>query len=544
MRTEGLAGATLAVAQERELARVRERIVRKVAEQGDVALARLWLIDVGDVCEECPMRRECPDHARCLQLAASAGTPRDPAASWDRLDGAFRRFPLGVHKIGRVGANGTGMLLHDMTERSTWIAQPSWAAGEGIRSFAAQPLVLHGEVLGVLGVFSRARIAADAFAWLRAFADHAALAIANARAFEEIERLRARLEIENACLREEGRRARGGEAIVGRSPALAKVLEQVDLVAGTDATVLVAGEPGTGKELVARRIHARSRRSGRAFLTVDCGAAPRERFESELFGHAEAAFGGAVGDRIGRLEAADGGTLFLDEVGDMPLEVQGQLLRFLQERTFERVGEARPRTADVRVIAATSRDLAAEVFAGRFREDLYLRLSVFPIVVPPLRERAADVAPLAEHFIRHACARLRRSPLRLTARDRLRLERHQWPGNVRELAGVVERAVSLARDGEARLELDVPGRAVAVAADDVISAVDWRRRERANLEAALQRAGGRIYGPGGAAEILGVPPTTLASRVKVLGLARPSPAGDGRPGEASRRRRSRGSAAP
>ncbi len=527
MRPESLQTASIAVAQERELGVALGRIVRVLAAQDGVALARVWLIEDGDVCATCRMRPECPDQSRCLHLAASAGNPSDPAERWDRLDGDFRRFPLGVRKVGKVGATGAGILLHDMSERSTWIAHPDWARREGIRSFAAQPLAFRGEIVGVLAVFSRARVDAAAFAWLRAFADHAAVAIANARAFAEILHLRARLEVENAYLREDAKGALGGGDIVGTSPALSKVLEQVDLVAPADATVLVLGESGSGKELVAHRVHERSRRASGAFIKVNCAAIPRDLFESEFFGHVKGAFTGAVKDRVGRFEAADGGTLFLDEIGEIPIELQGKLLRVLQEGELERVGEARSRHVDVRVVAATNRDLARDVAAGRFREDLYFRLSVFPIVVPPLRDRPADVAPLAEHFLRRSCARLGRPPLRFSARDVRALERYAWPGNVRELASVVERAAILGRDGRPRIDLDPAAPHPASSSppgpeDEVIPAAEWRRRERANVATALQRAGGRIYGPGGAAELLGVPPTTLVSRVKALGLAKPA----------------------
>ncbi|MGH7893670.1 MAG: sigma 54-interacting transcriptional regulator, partial [Candidatus Binatia bacterium] len=327
MKPESLQEVTIAVAQERQPAVVLERIVRVVARQDGVALARVWLVDAGDICATCWMRPECPDQSRCLHLAASAGSPSDASESWSRLDGDFRRFPLGVRKVGRVGATGSGVLLHDMSERSTWIVRPDWARREGIRSFAAQPLVFRGEIFGVLAVFSRARIDAPAFAWLRAFADHAAVAIANARAFEEILRLRTQLEVENAYLREDVKGALAGGDVVGTSPVLRKVLEQVELVSATDATVLVLGESGSGKELVARRVHERSRRAAGPFIKVNCAAIPRELFESEFFGHVKGAFTGALKDRVGRFEAADGGTLFLDEVGEIPLELQGKLLR-------------------------------------------------------------------------------------------------------------------------------------------------------------------------------------------------------------------------
>jgi transcriptional regulator with GAF, ATPase, and Fis domain len=521
MRPEAVQAVVLAVAEERRLERVLDRIVEAVAAQSGVALARVWLIEPGDICGGCRMRAECPDRARCLHLVASAGRSR-AGEPWTRLDGEFARFPLGVRKVGRVGATGSGILLHDMSERSSWIARPAWAADEQVRSFAAQPLSFRGQTLGVLAVFSRSRVDAEAFAWLRAFADHAAVAIANARAFEEIERRRAELELENDCLRADAKAALGGGRIVGESAAVRKVLEQVDLVAPTDATVLVLGESGTGKELVARRVHERSRRAARPFITVKCAAVPRELFERELFGHVRSAFPGATSDRIGRVQAADGGTLFLDEIGEIPVDLQARLLPVLEAHELERVGEARPRRVDVRVVAASNRDLAAAVAAGRFREDLYFRLSVFSIVVPPLRERPSDVAPLVEHFLRQSCARLGRPRLAIGSRDLRALERHPWPGNVRELAATVERAVLLATDGRPRFELaSTAARTSGVLADDVIPVADWRLRERSNLETALARTNGRIYGAGGAAELLGVPPTTLASRVKALGIQRP-----------------------
>ena len=227
----------------------------------------------------------------------------------------------------------------------------------------------------------RAQLGPEKAAWLRLFADHAATAIANARAFEEIERLKGQLELENEYLREEVKIAHGFGEIVGQSEALRKVLDQVGLVGPADTSVLICGESGTGKELIARAIHECSRRPDRPMITVNCASVPHELFESEFFGHTKGAFTGAIRDRLGRFELADGGTLFLDEVGEIPLELQGKLLRVLQEGTFERIGDERTRTVDVRIVAASNRDLKQEVEAGRFRHDLYYRLSVFPIEV-------------------------------------------------------------------------------------------------------------------------------------------------------------------
>ena len=481
---------TIRVAQEQRIGPVLGRIVEAVARQEGVALARVWIVEPGDLCDVCHLRDECPDRTRCLHLVASAGRSRDGRETWCGLDGVFRRFPLGVRKVGRVGATGTGILLHDMTDRSTWIVRPEWAAREGIRSFAAHPLAFGGAVLGVLAVFSRERIDAAAFAWLRALADHAAAAIAHARAFED-------LAAENARLRAEASHAYGDAELVGGSAAHAKVVEQIELVAATDAAVLVSGESGTGKSLVARRIHARSRRSARPLVVVDCATSPA-RSGDDLFGD------GAPG--AGRFAAAEGGTIVLDEITALPLDVQDALLRRL------------PR-ADVRVVATTSRDPAREIAASRLRRDLHHRVSVFSLALPPLRERPEDVAPLVAHFLRAAGARLGRADLAAGVRDVRALARATWHGNVRELAGTVERAALLAHDG--RVRFDASGLPVTA---DVVPASEWRGRERANVEAALARAGGRIYGAGGAAEILGMPPTTLASRVKALGIVR-RPAG-------------------
>ena len=345
-------------------------------------------------------------------------------------------------------------------------------------------------------------------------------------ALAEVDSLRERLERENAYLKEEIRRESHHQGIIGGSPAIEATLRQIDLVAGTDATVLVTGESGTGKELIARAIHEASRRRDRPLIRVNCAAVPRELFESEFFGHARGAFTGALRDRVGRFELADGGTLFLDEVGEIPLDLQGKLLRVLQERQFERVGEERTRAVDVRVIAATNRDLREEVRRGRFREDLYFRLNVFPVAASPLRERPDDIPLIAQHFLKGAARRLNIPQPRLTEGDVRRLTRYGWPGNVRELENVIERGAILAVRG--RLHLDLPETETGARSAGPVPATapasrpptetERRDRHRAEIAAALALTGGKVFGPGGAAEMLGLRPTTLASRIRSLGV--------------------------
>jgi len=352
----------------------------------------------------------------------------------------------------------------------------------------------------------------------------------------EREDSQTQLEHENAYLQEQVEAALSFGGIIGKSEALRRLLESVELVAPTDATVLILGESGTGKELLAREIHSRSQRAGRALIKVNCSAIPREMFESEFFGHVRGAFTGAVRDRPGRFKLADKGTIFLDEVGDLPLDLQPKLLRVLQEGQYERVGDDTTHTVDVRVIAATNRDLRADVKAGRFREDLYYRLSVFPLHVPPLRDRRDDIVPLAMHFMESVAKEIGAPVPVLSERQAAILRAYDWPGNVRELQNVIERAVILGREGrEVAFDLLLGARperqeTVAPAStpppapappprmQDVISEEERRRRERENLLAALERTNGRIYGAGGAAALLGLKPTTLQSRLRALGI--------------------------
>ncbi len=340
-------------------------------------------------------------------------------------------------------------------------------------------------------------------------------------ALEELQRLKQRLERENAYLQEELRIEHNHREIVGRSEPILRIVKQIDVVGPTDASVMIHGESGTGKELIARAIHQASRRSEQPLIRVNCAAIPADLFESEFFGHVRGAFTGALRDRTGRFELADGGTLFLDEVGEIPLELQGKLLRVLQEGQFERVGEERTRRVDVRIIAATNRNLETEVEAKRFRQDLYFRLNVFPIHAPALRERVEDIALLASHFLEQIGLRLGKPGRMLRRSDIEKLQHYRWPGNIRELQNVVERALITTTGAELAIDLPdprSPSQPSQVAEPAILTEAQLRQLEEDNLRAALQRCDGRLFGSQGAAALLGVKPTTLASRLKRLGI--------------------------
>ena len=350
------------------------------------------------------------------------------------------------------------------------------------------------------------------------------------RTVAENARLREELELERDYLREEVNVALNFGRIVGTSQALRRMLKRVEAVAETPASVLVQGESGVGKELVARAIHARSPRAEGPLVKVNCASIPKELFESEFFGHVKGAFTGAYRDRIGRFQLADGGTIFLDEVSEIPLELQSKLLRVLQESEFERVGDDVTRSVDVRVIAATNRDLEKSIVDGKFREDLFYRLSVFPVDVPPLRERGDDIVQLAQHFLEQTCKDFGRDTLPLTRAHAANLKSYDWPGNVRELKNVIERAVILSPGKVLRLDLSMPVfrpnetlvPTEPMQADEVLTEKDIREFQRANIVRALKQSNWKVSGSGGAAELLGVKPTTLADRIRSLKIKRPS----------------------
>ncbi len=350
-------------------------------------------------------------------------------------------------------------------------------------------------------------------------------------AYEEIKALTEQLEQERDYLRDEINITVNFGEIIGESQALKRALAQIEAVAQTPASVLILGESGVGKEMIARAIHTKSARVDRPLVKVNCASIPKDLFESEFFGHVRGAFTGAHQDRVGRLQLADGGTLFLDEVGEIPLSQQGKLLRALQEGEFERVGDDKTMKVDVRVVAATNRNLMEEIKAGRFREDLYYRLSVFPLEVPPLRDRLDDVVPLAAHFLETICREFGREPPRMTQNHVSILKRQAWPGNIRELKNVIERAVILSAGGRLRLDLalsdvlaekQLPTKLPAEDPSEFVTVAEFRELEKANLIAALQHANWIIWGPDGAAELLGMKPSTLTYQMKTFGIEKAS----------------------
>jgi PAS domain S-box-containing protein len=399
-------------------------------------------------------------------------------------------------------------LIHEGRQEVFWRRDGSMFPVE----FTSTPVISDGSIVGSVVVF-------------RDITERRSTELQLQSALDELRELKQRLEQQNAYLQEEISTEHNYREIVGQSEPILKIVQQIDVVGPTDASVLIHGESGTGKELIARAIHQASKRADNPLIRVNCAAIPAELFESEFFGHVRGAFTGALRDRIGRFELADGGTLFLDEIGEIPLDLQSKLLRVLQEGQFERVGEERTRKVDVRIIAATNRDLRQEARAKRFREDLYFRLNVFPIHSPALRERLMDVPLLAEHFNRQIGLRLNKAGRILSKGDIERMQRYSWPGNIRELQNVVERMLITSQGVEQFIDLqEAPEWAPQVVGDapvarsSILTDVQLRQLEVDNVKAALRASNGRLFGKGGAAEMLGLKPTTLASRLKRMDI--------------------------
>jgi len=433
-----------------------------------------------------------------------------------------RLIPLDGTVAGHVFRTGTPWVGYvDDLLKTGLEATEKWSA-LGFKVGCVLPLISRNRVLGTLGLRRRDENAYtdDEVQFLMQVANQIAIAVENALAYGEIRALKDKLALEKLYLEDEIRGDRAFEEIIGKSTALRRVLRQVETVAPTDATVLIYGETGTGKELIARAIHNLSPRHPQAFVKLNCAAIPTGLVESELFGHERGAFTGAITQRIGRFELANHGTVFLDEIADLPLDLQPKLLRVLQEREFERLGNSRTLRSDARLIAATNGDLAAMVEAQRFRPDLFYRLNVFPIHLPPLRERVEDIPLLVRHFVQHFARRMNRTIETISSDTMESLVRYQWPGNIRELENVIERAVILSSGPTLRVPLeDLRNCAAPGQANGTHRTLE--EAERAHILATVKETKWVLSGPRGAATRLGMNRSTLQFRMKKLGIVRP-----------------------
>ena len=492
-------------------------------------LVYLYVRDVE--CEICRHRQPGPSPDDSGPALHQWATGTDPLT-----DVNFHRIPMGHYLVGRTAVRRTRIVVPDFSDVYRRYAADRNSvpvmggdAGEdplaltemsqlGVMTSATFPLIVRDELVGVLGCFADRVLDEEEIEHLSIFANQAATAIKTAWLFAQVERANAALASENAYLRAEAQDEAGFGPIVGQSPALASVLRDARQVAATDSTVLILGETGTGKEVIARAIHDLSPRRERPLIKVNCGAIVGTLAESELFGHERGAFTGAVQRRLGRFELAEGGTLFMDEVGELSPDLQVKFLRVLQEREFERVGGHQPISVNLRVVAATNRDLTGDVQAGRFRADLYYRLNVFPIVVPPLRERREDIARLAHHFLGQMSKRLGKRFHGFSPDCLRQFERYDWPGNVRELHNVVERLCVLATGPV--IDLIEPLRPIRQSPTPRLESL--RTVERDHILYVLNETRWRIEGPQGAAAILGLAPSTLRARMNKLGIVRPT----------------------
>jgi len=435
-------------------------------------------------------------------------------------EGEFFPLDADVHPAGAAFRAGTPLRVGRDVITTLGAGNRALLAELGIESACLLPMSARGRRVGTIVVGRRhgEPFSDDDVAILAAAAGQVAFALANALAFQEIAALRDKLALEKVYLEDELRSHYDFEEIVGESPALQAVLAQVETVAPTSSAVLIRGETGTGKELIARAIHELSPRKARTLVKLNCAAIPTGLLESELFGHERGAFTGAIAQKLGRFELADGGTLFLDEVGDIPLELQPKLLRVLQEQEFERLGSTRTKRVDVRVVAATHRSLEGMVEAGTFRSDLYYRVNVFPIVLPPLRDRREDIPRLVRYFVQKFARGMKKMIDTIPSEAMTALTAYDWPGNVRELENAIERAVILTSGPVLHVPLAEFRRrsSAAPAADRTLEAA-----EREMILKALQESRWVIGGPGGAARRLGLKRTTLHSRMEKLGIARP-----------------------
>ena len=430
--------------------------------------------------------------------------------------------PVEGDAAGSVWQTQQPLIIANLSEQGRWQGLAQRCAPYAVQSSCLLPLTTARRRLGTLSFACKQADAYDEaeLGFLQLVANQVALAVDNALAFQEIEALRDKLHKEKAYLEEEVRTEHNFGQIVGESAPLRQVLKLVETVAPTGSTVLIRGETGTGKELVARAIHDLSPRKDRTFVKLNCAAIPTGLLESELFGHERGAFTGAIAQKVGRFELAHQGTLFLDEVGDIPLELQPKLLRVLQEQEFERLGGTRTIRVDVRLVAATNRDLAQMVAEGRYRSDLYYRLNVFPLLLPPLRERPDDIPRLVRHFTQRFARRMGRRIETIPSEVMDALVHYPWQGNIRELQNVVERAVILSPGPSLRVPLGELQPAAAHANEPTAAATTLADAEKEHILGVLRETGWVVGGPEGAASRLGLRRSTLQWKMKKLGISR------------------------
>jgi len=517
------------VAQQ-QLTRERDRL-RLLLEVNNAVVSHLDLDHVFKAVSAC-VRRVIPcDGSSLLLWDAETGQYRvyvlrfrhnDDFVEEGRVTDPLRdRSPSGIAITTRQTTLFDEQQLRELADVSRAAAR---VLAEGVKSFCCVPLLSHDRVLGALNVgsFDAEAFSEDDVELLGQVAQQIAIAVENGLAYRQIAELKEKLKTEKLYLENEIRTEQNFDEIVGQSPPLRQVLEQIEIVAPTDSSVLIQGETGTGKELIARAIHNLSARRDRTFVKVNCAAIPTGLLESELFGHEKGAFTGAISQKIGRFELGNGGTLFLDEVGDIPLELQSKFLRVLQEQEFERLGSTRTIRVDIRLVAATNRDLTTMVEEKQFRSDLYYRLNVFPILSPPLRERQEDIAALVRHFTEKFSRKMNRRIESIPIDTMTTLTRYSWPGNIRELENIIERAVILSRGST----LDVPLAELKRHINDDRAAISQsqttlEQAEREHIRQALEQANWLVGGPSGAAARLGMKRTTLQSKMAKLGIERP-----------------------
>jgi formate hydrogenlyase transcriptional activator len=520
---ENVLNREAAATYEQQLARERDRL-RLLLDVNNAVVANLDTVELFQAISGCLKNGFGMEYASLALYDPEIGAFHLEALDFPASRGLIREkavLPVEGSPSGYVMKHLTPKLFTPAEIEALSPDAAKYLFGEGLRSFVSLPLISRQKFFGALnlGAGHEDFFSSDDVVLLSQVASQIAIALDNALSYKRIEELNGRLAEEKIYLQDEIRANHQFEDIIGQSKSLKLILKQIETVAPTDSTVLIFGETGTGKELVARAIHSLSSRSQGTFVKLNCAAIPTGLLESEMFGHEKGAFTGAIAQRVGRFELAHRGTMFLDEVGEIPLELQTKLLRVLQEREFERLGSSRVIRTDARVIAATNRELESMVQNHQFRSDLFYRLNVFPVTVPALRERPEDIPLLVRYFVQQFSRRMNKAVTTISAEDMRALVRYSWPGNIRELQNLIERAVILSSGSVLATSVHELKKAeFAQAASASAEVVTLESAEREAILKALRRSGGRVSGPRGAANLLGLKRTTLQARMAKLGI--------------------------